>query len=199
MGELTDLNSVAWLVLEIALVLAIPVAIIEGGFAGLRRIAPVGFFAMPVMSGVSKLLGITAGVLLISARYDRQYFDLRALFVPESPWNLSLWDFLIERVDPFNYGPGPVLDLLGSGQVGGAFAFGFGLFVILLAVLTAGPFVIWSGPVARRGVVCALLTAALVTYLTIYFICLLMWVLFLLNFWALAILLMAFQYYRQRA
>ena len=199
MGELTGLMSVTWLVLEVALVLAIPVAIIEGGFAGLRRIAPEGFFAIPVMSGLSKLLGMTVGVVLMSTHYDRQYFDLHALFTPESPWNLSLRDFLLERVNPFTYGLGPVFDHLESSPVGGGLAFGIGLSVILLAALAVAPFVFWNVPTARRGVVCALLTAALVTYLTIYLVCVLMWVLYLLNFWTFAILLIAFQYYRYRA
>ena len=45
---------------------------------------------------VAKLLGLTLGVVLVYARFDRRYFDIHALFLPESPWNLSLWQFLEE-------------------------------------------------------------------------------------------------------
>jgi hypothetical protein len=41
--------------------------------------------------------------------------------------------------------------------------------------------------------------AMIATYLTIYWICLALWTLHVLNFWSLAVLIVVFQYYRKRA
>ncbi|MSP49520.1 MAG: hypothetical protein EXQ95_09360 [Alphaproteobacteria bacterium] len=184
--------------LELALLLAIPIAIAEFGWVGLRRLAPEGYFKVPVLTGAAKLLGVAAGILLLSSRYDQRFFDLHDLFVPESPWNLSLWDFLTERVNPLNYGLGPLVADLGGGDVSRPLAFGLALIGLLLLAVLALPFAFWPAAAARRGIACGLLIALIVTYLTLYSICVLMWTLFLLNFWAFAVLAVVFQYYRSR-
>jgi hypothetical protein len=52
---------------------------------------------------------------------------------------------------------------------------------------------------ARRAVLLSILLAGFVAYLTIYAICLVLWSLYLLNFWTIALAAVMFQYYRGRA
>lgn len=199
MSESSGLAHIFLIGLDVAVVLAIPLVIIEYGMPALHRFGPKGFFAIPLMGGLSKLLGLCLGILLIASRYDRRYFDLHELFVANSPWNLSLKTFLIERVNPFNYGLGPLFTRLESSHMGDGFTMGTVFAGLLLAGLAIASFRFWRGKDAHRAIVCALLTAFLVTYLTVYAISLLLWVLFLLNFWTFGLLVLALQYYRNKA
>ena len=69
----------------------------------------------------------------------------------------------------------------------------------LLAATLAAPYIFWKPPVAAVAMAGAASTAAVRACLTIYFICLGLWALYLLNFWAFALLIVVFQYYRYRA
>ena len=192
------LTAIGGSVLALALLLAIPIAIGEFGWVGLRRLAPDGFFKIPFLSGSAKLLGVTTGVLLLFRRFGTHYFDLHDFFVPESPWNLSLRDFLTERVNPLNYGPGVLVAHFGGDQADKPLAFGLVLIGLLLVTVVAAPFAFWSASAAGRGIVTGLLIALMVGYLTVYSICVLMWTLFLLNFWTFAVVAVVVQYYRYR-
>jgi hypothetical protein len=197
MHDLSDLATIGATVLQVALVLAIPVVIAEFSWAGLRLLAPVGYFQIPVLVGAAKLLGIALGILLLSSRYGREHFDLHEIFVPESPWNLSLRSFLAERANPLDYAIALVRQI-GGEPAGEPFMFGLGLSGFLLLAVVALPFLYWSPPSAGRAIACGLLNAVMVAYLTVYLICVLMWTLFLLNFWTFAVVAVAFQYYRNR-
>jgi hypothetical protein len=74
---------------------------------------------------------------------------------------------------------------------------------VLLAALALAavlaPFVMWPRPVALRAALANLATALVGTYLTVYGMVLLFWLLYVLNFWTFALLVAIFQYYRSRA
>jgi hypothetical protein len=190
MGDLTGIAASA---LEVAIVVAIPLALVELASVGLQQLAPAGFFKIPALVGPSKLLGLSAGLLLLYGRFGPEYFDLHRLFLPESPWNISLAQFLGERVDPFYYlapthlaehDPGVLKWTLGTAG--------------LLLLVAVASLVFWPPPAALRGAATVILVAALSAYITVYAVCALMWSLFLLNFWSFAVLAMLFQYYRNR-
>src|SRR5207237_3701754 len=88
--DMGGLGGFAATLLEIVVVVAIPLAIIELASLGLQRLAPPGLFKIPALVGPAKLLGISAGLLLLYSRFGPQYFDLHRLFLPESPWNISM-------------------------------------------------------------------------------------------------------------
>lgn len=199
MDEIDGLIAFLRFALKAALVLALPIAAMEIGTLALRRIAPPDFFKIPLVAVLPKFLGITLGVLLIYVRYDRRTFDLHEMFVPESVWHLSLWQFLGERANPLDYGIGTIFDYLAGTKASETFVLLMAATVILLAGSVAAPFFFWPAPVARRAALSGLALAAVVTYLTIYLICLLFWSLFLLNFWTFALIGVMFQYYRTRA
>src|SRR5580765_8001217 len=129
---------------------------------------PHDFYEVPLAVGLAKLLGITLGVALVYARFDRRYFDLHALFIPESPWNLTLWQFLGDRANPVNYGIGTLVDDPAGNRATATFVVLIGIVAALLAATVAAPFVFWPRAMARRAALLAVLLAAFVAYLTIY-------------------------------
>jgi hypothetical protein len=189
---------VVWL-LKLVAVIGIPILLIEFGSHALRRAAPPAFFQVPLITALAKLLGIALGLLLLYTRYDGSYFDLHRIFVPASPWNLSAWEFLAERADPLLYGPGSLYDFLARGGADDAFALLAAAVLGLAAATIAAGFLVWRRDGRRRAILCALATALLTAYITIYGVCLLFWLLFLLNFWTFAVMGALFQYYRKRA
>ncbi len=196
MGSLVALARVA---LEIALVVSLPIAAIKLAGRVTRSMLPHDFFEVPLVAALAKLLGIALGVALIYARYDRRYFDPHTLFIPESPWNLSFWQFLGERANPLNYGIGTLVDDPAGNMANAGFLVLISIVAALLVAAVAAPFGFWRGGMARRAALLSLALAAFVAYLTIYAICLLLWSLYLLNFWTIALAIVVFQYYRERA
>jgi hypothetical protein len=193
------MGSIGTSLLQVALLLAIPIVLAEVGWMGIRRLAPEGFVQIPFLTGSAKLLGLAVGILLLASRYDRHYFDLHDLFGADSPWDLSLWQFLTERVNPLTYWPGTLVARFRSDGLEGPLFFVLVSIGILLLIVVAAPFVFWPPATAVRGLVCGLLIALITAYLTLYAVSLLMWTLYLLNFWTFAVLAVVVQYYRYRA
>ena len=199
MSDIGGLVALLRVALEIALVVALPIAATKLAGRVTRRMLPDDFYEVPLVTGLAKLLGIALGVTLIYARFDRRYFDLHALFIPESPWNLSLWQFLGERANPLNYGIGTLVDDPAGNRATATFVVLISIVAALLVAAVAAPFVFWPRAMARRAALLSVLLAAFVAYLTIYVICLILWSLYLLNFWTIALAAVMFQYYRGRA
>jgi hypothetical protein len=193
------LVAIARIVLEMSLVAALPIAAIKVASRITRRMPPRDFYEVPLVTAFAKLLGVALGVTLIYVRYDRRFFDMHALFLPESPWNLSLWQFLAERANPLNYGIGTLVDDPVGHRGTAIFVALIGSVVALLVAAVAAPFVFWPRAMAQRAALLSVLLAAFVAYLTIYAICLAFWSLYLLNFWTIALAAVMFQYYRGRA
>ncbi len=186
-------------VLEITLVITLPIAATKLAGRLARRMPPEDFFEVPLVTGLTKLLGIAVGIALLYARYDRRYFDPYALFIPQSPWNLSLWQFLGDRANPLNYGIGTLVDDPAGHVASAPFMVMIAIVAALVVATVGAPFFFWHGATARRAALFGVALAAFVSYLTIYAICLLLWSLYLLNFWTIALAVVMFQYYRGRA
>ena len=199
MSDLGGFLVIARIVLGIALALAIPIVVATASGHLLRRVVFPDFFEVPLVTTLAKWLGIALGIVLINARLDWRYFDLHQLFVPESPWNLSLWQFLGERVNPLNYGFGTLIDYPSGHPADDTFFYLLGLVMLILVATVAAPLFFWPLGKAWRAALYSLVLAGFAAYLTIYVICLLLWSLFLLNFWTFALTGVMFQYYRMRA
>jgi hypothetical protein len=199
MSDIGGVIALARVALEIALVVALPIAATKLAGRMTRRMLPHDFYEVPLVIALAKLLGIALGVALIYARFDRRYFDVHALFIPESPWNLSLWQFLGDRANPLHYGIGTLIDDPAGNRATATFVVLISIAAALLVAVVAVPFVFWPRATARRAVLLSVLLAAFVAYLTIYVICLILWSLYLLNFWIIALAAVMFQYYRSRA
>jgi hypothetical protein len=198
MSVVAGLVAMARAALEVGIVVTLPIVAIKLAGRVARRMPPHDFFEVPLVTGLAKLLGIAVGIALIYARYDRRYFDPHALFIPESPWNLSLWQFLADRANPLHYGVGTLVDDP-AGHVASATFLGLiSIVAALLAAAVAASLLFWRGAMAWRAALLSLALAAFVAYLTIYGICLVLWSLYLLNFWTIALAAVMFQYYRGR-
>jgi hypothetical protein len=195
---MTALLSAVWFVLQIGLVVAIPWAVMKVTRLALERVAPGGFYEVPAVVGVARLLGILLGGLLLSSRAES--FNVRLLFGPESPWNLTTWQFLAVASDPL----WTVNGLIGQIEQHG-FGFMRGTLTILIVLLSLSvlltPLAFWRGslPLSGRAVVAGLCVALVTAYVTIYGVSLFFWLLFLLNFWMLGLLFVMLQWYRHRA
>jgi len=199
MSVIAGLVALARAAIDVSLVITLPIVAVKLAGRISRNMLPHDFFEVPLVTGVAKLLGMTLGIALIYARFDRHYFDPHALFIAESPWNLSLWQFLTDRANPLNYGIGTLIDNPAGHVTNANFLVLTSIVFALLAVAVAAPFYFWRGAMARRAAILSLALAVFVAYLTIYGICLVLWSLYLLNFWTIALAVVMFQYYRGRA
>src|SRR4029077_4415483 len=159
MSDIGGLVAVLRVALEIALVVALPIAATKLAGRITSRMLPDDFYEVPLVTGLAKLLGIALGVTLIYARFDRRYFDLHALFIPESPWNLSLWQFLGDRANPFNYGIGTLVDDPAGNLATATFVVLISIVAALLVAVVAAPFVFWPRAMARRAALLSVLLA----------------------------------------
>jgi hypothetical protein len=198
MSDIGAFLAIARTLLGILVALVIPVALAAVGARLLHRLIFPDFFEVPLVKTLANWFGIALGLLLMYARFDARYFDLHQLFLPESQWNLTLWQFLGERVNPLNYGLGTLVDYPAGHPADNTFFVSLGVVTALLLATIAAPFLFWPSALARRVALYSLVLAGFAAYLTIYVICLLLWSLYLLNFWTFALAGVMFQYYRVR-
>ena len=200
MSDGGGLVGAARAVLEVAFAAALPILALKLERRLLDRIAPADYFEIPLVAGSARLLGLALGLTLLYARFaEARYFDLDRLFTPQSPWNVSLVEFLRERANPFDYGIGTLLDHLQRHGAHPAILLLLAAVVAAAVVAIAAPLRFWPLPASRRALLASLVTALFDAYLTIYLACFLLWCLFLLNFWTFAVAGVVFQYYRSRA
>ncbi|MBF0306440.1 MAG: hypothetical protein HQL41_12415 [Alphaproteobacteria bacterium] len=174
----------------------VPMAVTALAKMLIHAIEPPKFNQVPFVTMTARLAGVLAAALLLYANLDARDFDLELLFVPDSPWNLSLGRFLTERAMLFNYGWGEVLDTLSQPSTPFAVLLAAaGLFALPLAAsVPIGR--LWSGTDALRAVAASTGILIWSAWMTVYLICLLFWALHELNFWALALLVVYLQYRR---
>ena len=199
MSDIGAFLAILRVLLGVLVALAVPIAVAAIGARLLHRLIFPDFFEVPLVKTLANWSGIALGLLLMYARFDVRYFDLHQLFLPESPWNLTLWQFLVERVNPLNYGLGTLVDYPTGHPADNTFFVLSGVVAVLLLATIAAPFLFWPAALARRAALYSLVLAGFAAYLTIYIICLLLWSLYLLNFWTVALAGVMFQYYRTRA
>ena len=136
-------------------------------------------------------------MVIVHVHQDVPYHDLHAIFLPDSPWNISVWEFLSERVNPINNGPVAVIARLAEDGTG-LLAWIVGLLGLLFLVPIGYSWKTWRYGLAGRATVCAAVIVVWVAYLTLYAVSLLFWLLFVLNSWTFLLLAAVLHYYRRR-
>jgi hypothetical protein len=199
LSEPSAVTTAAWLVIKIVVVVGIPLIVERIASALVARLAPPDFTEVPVANAPPRLFGLVLGLVLVYDRYGWPSFDVQELFVPGGPWDLSLWQFLTQPANPFNYGIASLHAFAADRSDSGAVIPVIVLLGFLMLATVLSPFAIWSNSVARRAVLGNLVRVIAAAYLTIYAVVLLFWLLHLLNFWTFALLVAIFQYYRSRA
>ncbi|MBI3451894.1 MAG: hypothetical protein HY057_03510 [Rhodospirillales bacterium] len=200
MEQLSAVLATVLLIAKVLVVLAIPIVLAQSGLGLLNRLARKEYFEIPALGNLSALFGVFFGLALIYANYDVRYYDFSELFLPESAWNISLWRFLAERANPFNYGVVPVFGRLFSDKAGPVFMLLAFFSALLLGLIGFVSHRVWRSdrPQVYRSLLCSLGIGAWVTYLTIYIVSLVFWLLYLLNFWTFLVLAGTFQLYRSQ-
>ncbi len=196
MEDLQYFAPVAVVVLKAVLLLALPIVGAKLIWSALKFLAPDGFFAVPLVYTLARLVGVGLGCLLIYLHQDSRNFDLHEIFVADGPWNITIAEFLSVRVNPFAYGPIAFASKLGEAR-------GLPLLIaaILMAVLMFSigwSWKTWRRKFAGRAVICVVIIVPAMAYLTIYGISLLFWLLFLFNSWTFLLLALALHYFRKR-
>lgn len=192
MAEIEIVDALA----RVGVAVLVPMAVTALAKTLIHAIQPAKFNQVPFVPMTARLAGVLAAALLLYANLEARHFDLELLFVPDSPWNLSLGRFLAERAMLFDYGWGAVLDTLAQPSTP---------FVVLLAA--AGLFALplaasvpigrlWQGTDALRAIAASAGILVWSAWITVYLVCLLFWSLYELNFWALALLVVYLQYRR---
>jgi hypothetical protein len=196
MEDLQKFAPGAVVVLKAFLLLAVPVGGASLIWAALKRLAPDGLFAVPLIYTVARFVGVGLGLILIYVHQDSRNFDLHEIFVPDGPWNISFAEFLFVRVNPFGYGPIDFFDKLGGGR--NAPLIGVAFLTALLVLAVGWAWKIWKGMLAARATLSVVVIMLSTAYLTIYGVSLLFWLLFLFNSWTFLMLALALQHYRNR-
>ena len=166
------------------------------GARWLPKIDNAGMFLSQSAWTLPIFAGVVFGGAMVYYNLDEEYFTVDNIFRTDSPWALSYTAFLFDRVNPFNYYLEPVLSHLSfhgpdmnlSVAIAAAIA-SFGL-VVLRAVNT------WHSFGAWRGILYAAALMVWACYMTIFGVCLVLWLLNILNFWTLALLTLAVHLYR---
>jgi hypothetical protein len=199
MNEPSVLAAVTVLVLKTVTALAIPLVVERVTSRFFERLAPSDLRKVPTAVVLPRLLGLLLGLILVYDRYGWRNFDLQLLFAEGGPWDLSLGQFLAGPANPLNYGLGTLNEFFARRPTSDESIVVTILVVGMMLGTVLSPFAFWSPPQARRVVLCNIGTAAVATYLTVDAFVLLVWLLFLLNFWTFALIVALFQYYRSRA
>ena len=191
------LAPIGRLVLNVGIALAVLLGITSLTLNLLDRLARREFFQVPLFFFLAKVLGCVIGVALLFEQYQRHYFDIARLFVPESPWNISVWQFLVARTNPFSYAP---VASVSAGYTPGSTA----VLVLLAAIAAAlgliciAAFRVWPANHAWRSVGLTVGFALWFGYLILFGVSLFFWLLFWLNIWALLVVALLIQYLRHR-
>jgi hypothetical protein len=185
------------LVVKLLIVVGLPLVAERLAASLIHRAAPRDLRQVPIASSPPRLLGLVLGLILVYDRYGGPGIAVPGLFVRGGPWDLSLWQFLAFRANPFDYGAGTLAAFFARHDAAVTAPIATLLALLTLATVLA-PFALWPRPVAARAALANLATVLLGTYLTVYAVVLLFWLLYVLNFWTFALLVAIFQYYRSR-
>lgn len=185
-------------VVQVVIVMVLPLVLNRTMRLLLQRSTHAEFFQVPILITLARLQGILAGFTLVLLDFDRQYFDVEQMFMPDGPWNLTLAQFLLERANVFSYDPRPMLFLLteihSDNWLMGVFAA-----VVLPFILLILSFVFWGRNRAFHVLLTIVGIALWTGWLTVYLVSALFWALHLLSFWSLVLLALYIQYRGSKA
>ncbi|NQW01878.1 MAG: hypothetical protein HQ483_19390 [Rhodospirillales bacterium] len=182
-----------------AALLAIPLVLTSFLWRGVTWLAPTGFAEVPIVYTFARFVGLSLGFALIYAHNGGLYFDMHRMFLPDSVWNTTFQEFLVDRVNPLHFGPDKIINHLGLEGANLLFSLMIALLALILAVAIGSCFRIWWGLEALRAALAAIGISLWLGYMTIYTMSLLFWLIYLFNFWTFLLLALVVQYYRRRS
>ena len=184
--------------LDVAIAVGVLFAITSLTLNLVERLAHREFFQVPLFFMLAKLLGVALGVAFLYEQYQRHYYDLGRLFRPESPWNITAWQFLVERTNPVFYSPVAAANAASENGAIPALLL-LGVIALVIGALCIAAFRLWAPADASRGIGLTLFFAIWIGYLILFGVSLVFWLLFWLNVWALLVVAIVVQHFRHRA
>lgn len=184
--------------LDVAIAVAVMLGITSLTLHLLEKLAHREFFQVPLFFMIAKLLGAGLGVAFVYEQYERHYYDLGRLFRPESPWNISAWQFLVERTNPIFYSPVTAASAATEQGMVPPLVL-VGIFALVIGTMAIAAFRLWNAADASRGIILTILFAIWIGYLILFGVSLVFWLLFWLNVWALLVVAIVVQHFRHRA
>lgn len=160
------------------------------------RLAPYDYHDVPMVQRLAVLAGLLLATGIVLGGPTAQSYAESRLFAVGGPWDLSLGEFLAQRIAvPFQ-----VARELGRQIADGRwsaiypFAIGGGL-AVASAVLALR---YWRGAAASRAALGTVILILGVTVIAFYIAEATLWLVHKLNFWAFAVLTVLYQRYRHR-
>ncbi len=166
------------------------------GARWLPRIDTAGMYLLPTAWTLPMFSGIVIGGAMVYYNLDEEYFTVDNIFRADGPWNLSYTSFLLDRANPFNYDLQPVLSRLTFQGAETSISLALTLAAASFGLLVLRAIGTWHSFGAWRGILFGAALAVWSCYMTIFGVCLVLWLLHLLNFWTLALLTLAVHLYR---
>jgi hypothetical protein len=177
-----------------AVFLGVPILLIGVARYGMREVAEPEYVQIPLLLKLTITAGLILGVGLLVAVARPEYYHLEQVLRVDGPWSLSLGEFLSHRVNPLNLDLEAVIDRIRFDDPAGNLAVLFGTPALLAAVAAAACYGYWPPLPATISALVSLAAVVLVAYVVFYLACGVLWLGHELNFWALLIVMVLFQW-----
>jgi len=175
------------------LVLALPFVPLAAGSRLINLVQTARLPLTPIIETLALGMGILIGAFLLAQHLPAGALSLTEVFTQGSHWKIGLKEFLFERANPSSF---PLAEVLVPGLSDQRFGPVQQGLLPALGTLVVLPLLLERGPAAVANSARNLLIAVWGAYATVYFICLLYWLLALLNFWAFLIAMFLIQFLR---
>ena len=195
--DILQLGMTASVILaKAASILAIIYLPMIAGARWLPKIDTAGMYLMPISWNLPIFSGVALGGAMVYYNLDEEFFTIDNIFRTDGPWNLSYASFLLDRVNPFNFHLEPVFNHLTFQGADVNVSLALSLAAISFGLLVLRAMSTWHSFGAWRGIGYGVALTIWSCYMTIFGVCLVLWLMNLLNFWLLAVLTLSVHLYR---
>lgn len=174
---------------ELLALLALPIYARSGGRRLLRAFDTVGYAEAPALGRFSFVSGVITGLLLVFLSRDPSIYAFDTVMQPRGPWAVPFYELFTVWLDPRAYSPAPLWGRLSTLDPADPAAVFAGLAVLLAALVAMGAVRRFPRSLPR------VLTMSTFIWLTgaalaVYLVCAGAWAAHVLNFWALAVVVL---------
>lgn len=192
MWEVIQSAVVAMLAAVAAVGIAVIAIALLWGVVG--RIAPHDYHDVPMMQRLAVIAGLLIAAGLVMGGPTAHSYAESRLFAVGGPWDLSLGEFLTQRIAVPYQVARDVGRQVADGQWRTIYALATGLALAIATPLLALRF--WRGAAGPRAALATFILALGITLIAFYIAEATLWLVHKLNFWALAVLTVLYQRHR---
>jgi hypothetical protein len=177
-----------------AIFLGIPITLIGIARYAIHQVAEPEYLEIPLLIKLTITAGGILGVGLLAAVARPEYYFLEQVLRVGGPWDLSLGEFLRYRVSPLRLDLDEVIDTLRYDDPRRNLAVLFLTPAILATILVIACYRFWEPRAAATSALVSLGAIIIIAYVVFYLVCGALWIANLLNFWALLVILVLYQW-----